>query len=350
MTKPELIAYLKEAAALEQDVYTMDEMETALEQQKKTPQRRTIREPESREPKLREVSDYDVNAATEVATNVLIIIGLILGVIISIPIFRWWTLLLGLPCGALLAWIFQALNKASTRKNLADERQEQYETEMAQYKAGLAEYRQATVTEARRYAQEKAYCDRFNIGLDQQLTVIRDQISKTKAALQKLYGLNIVYPKYRTIVPVTMFCEYMESGRCETLDGADGAYNKYEEELRMELIIGNLGSIKSVLDDIRSQVGRISGQLGKIQQNQYLLYQELREGNRIAADIANTAAAIAQHSASIAQSSAATAQSNAAIAANTAWTAYSAAATARNTRAIAHCAESEHTQKYVLTP
>lgn len=234
MTKPELIAYLKEAAALEQDVYTMDEMETALEQQKKTPQRRTIREPESREPKLREVSDYDVNAATEVATNVLIIIGLILGVIISIPIFRWWTLLLGLPCGALLAWIFQALNKASTRKNLADERQEQYETEMAQYKAGLAEYRQATVTEARRYAQEKAYCDRFNIGLDQQLTVIRDQISKTKATLQKLYGLNIVYPKYRTIVPVTMFCEYMESGRCEALDGADGAYNKYEEELRME--------------------------------------------------------------------------------------------------------------------
>ena len=343
MTKPELIAYLKEAAALEQDVYTMDEMETALEQQKKTPQRRTIREPESREPKLREVSDYDVNAATEGATNALIAIGIILGVIISIPIFRWWTLLLGAPCGALLACIFQALNKASTRKNLADERQKQYETEMAQYKAGLVEYKQATATEARRYAQEKAYCDRFNIGLDQQLTVIRYQRSKTKAALQKLYGLNIVYPKYRTIVPVTMFCEYMESGRCETLDGADGTYNKYEEELRMELIIGNLGSIKSVLDDIHSQIGRISGQLGKIQQNQYLLYQELQEGNRIAA-------AIAQHSASIAQSSAATAQSNAAIAANTAWTAYSAAATARNTRAIAHCAEFEHTQKYVLTP
>ena len=327
MTKLELIAYLKDIASLEQDVYTLDETADALEKQRKKPRQRTFDKPVYREVSKQDVANATSNNSAGVA--VISIIALVLGLIISIPIFRWWTLLMGpIMCFALVI-IFQQISMSSAKKSLTEKRQSEYE-------AGKTQFEQDTTAEAERYAQEKEAADHINAGLDKHLAEIRTQKANVVTALQKLYDLNIIYPKYRAIIPVTMFCEYLEAGRCETLDGADGAYNKYEEELRMERVIGNLGQIKSALGRISNQLGNISGQLGKIQQNQYSLYHELQEGNRIAASISNSAISIAQ--------------SNAAIAANTAWTAYSAAATARSTRAIAHCVEFEHTQKYVLTP
>ena len=324
MTKLELIAYLKDIASLEQDVYTLDETADALEKQRKKPRQRTFNKPV-----YREVNTQDVVNATNNSNLGICVLSVVLGIIISIPIFRWWTLLMGpIMCFALVI-IFQQISMSSAKKSLTEKRQSEYE-------AGMTQFEQDTTAEAERYAQEKEEADRIDTSVDKHLAEIRIQKADVVTALQKLYALNIIYPKYRVIIPVTMFCEYLEAGRCETLDGADGAYNKYEEELRMERVIGNLGQIKSNLSRISNQLGNISGQLGKIQQNQYSLYHELQEGNRIAESISNSAFSIAQ--------------SNAAIAANTAWTAYSAAATARSTRAIAHCVEFEHTQKYVLTP
>ena len=308
MTKTELTAYLKDVAALEQDLYTLNETETALKAQKQIPEYH-----EFSEPVFREVSDADIGSATESNAGGFFLWSITLSLGLLIPLVHWWTLLLGIPCCLFLFFIFTKLDRALTKKRLTRER-------VAEYDAALAQYEQDAAEESDRYAQDKAYCERFNTRLAQQLAAVRSQKEKTMDALQLLYGRNIIYPKYRTIVPVTMFCEYMESGRCEALDGADGAYNKYEDELHMDLILDTLSSIKSVLGRISSQIGSISGQLKKIQQNQYLLYQELQEGNRIAADIANTAVHIAQ--------------SNAAITANTAWTAYSAAAAARSANVV----------------
>ena len=55
------------------------------------------------------------------------------------------------------------------------------------------------------------------------------------------------------------------SGRCFELEGPDGAYNLYEMELRQNVIIGQLSSIVSDLEQIRN--------------NQFLLYQELQKAN-----------------------------------------------------------------------
>lgn len=88
---------------------------------------------------------------------------------------------------------------------------------------------------------------------------------QTMNTLQQYYSLNIIYPKYRGLVPMCTISEYLDSGRCSTLTGHEGAYNLYESELRMNIIIGKLDDIIYRLDDIRDQ--------------QYSLYRAITDSN-----------------------------------------------------------------------
>lgn len=88
---------------------------------------------------------------------------------------------------------------------------------------------------------------------------------QTKELLNKYYSLNFIYPKYRGIVPICMIYEYLESGRCFSLLGHEGAYNLYENELRMNLIIEKLDDIIYRLDDISA--------------NQRVLANEIKRSN-----------------------------------------------------------------------
>lgn len=88
-----------------------------------------------------------------------------------------------------------------------------------------------------------------------------DALSSLENALNALYDQNIVYPKYRNMIAMTTINEYLMSGRCSELEGASGAYNLYEMELRQNIIINQLSNIVSNLEQIRN--------------NQFALYQEL---------------------------------------------------------------------------
>ena len=70
------------------------------------------------------------------------------------------------------------------------------------------------------------------------------------------------------------------SGRCTTLEGYEGAYNIYENEIRMNMILTKLDDIINRLDVIA--------------QNQRMLYSEINEGNRISQAIANSLSVTAQ--------------------------------------------------------
>lgn len=95
---------------------------------------------------------------------------------------------------------------------------------------------------------------------------IEKYFKDTKNVLEELYDKNVIYGKYCNMVAIGTFCEYFDSGRCTTLEGHEGAYNIYENEIRQNIII-------SKLDDIISR-------LDSIEQNQYLLYQSIQESNQ----------------------------------------------------------------------
>lgn len=94
---------------------------------------------------------------------------------------------------------------------------------------------------------------------------IKISLEKTQKLLEKLYSYNIIYSKYRNMVAVTMFCEYLESGICTQLKGYEGAYNHYETEVRDRIIIAELKTISNQLESIR--------------QTQYMLYEEIKKSN-----------------------------------------------------------------------
>lgn len=94
---------------------------------------------------------------------------------------------------------------------------------------------------------------------------------QTSRVLNDYYNIGIIFPKYRGLVPITMFFEYLSSGRCSQLEGHEGAYNIYEQELRMNLILNKLDDIIVRLD--------------QIQENQYMLANAIKESNKTAQKI-----------------------------------------------------------------
>lgn len=109
-------------------------------------------------------------------------------------------------------------------------------------------------------------------------------LKETERTLSSYYIEGVVYSKYRGFVPITMFCEYFASGRCSELTGPNGAYNIYENEIRLNLILVKLDDIISRLD--------------QIQENQYMLAGLLQDCNR---EIRNLTPIVSAQAASLAR-------------------------------------------------
>ena len=101
--------------------------------------------------------------------------------------------------------------------------------------------------------------------LEKEVKETEDLIQKTLVTRNKLYAYDIIFVKYRNVVALSSFYEYLISGRCTTLEGADGAYNIYENEIRLDHVIDQLDTVISSLEDIKK--------------NQYMMYTELQKIN-----------------------------------------------------------------------
>ena len=133
---------------------------------------------------------------------------------------------------------------------LVEEANATYEQEMNEYRESMAQYNQTKFVT---------------------MCMYEDALASLEKSLQHLYNENVIYPKYRNMVAITAINEYLISGRCNRLEGADGAYNLYESELRQNIIIGQLSNIVNNLEQIRC--------------NQYSLYEELTRSNRMVQEI-----------------------------------------------------------------
>ena len=91
-----------------------------------------------------------------------------------------------------------------------------------------------------------------------QLDMIMDEANEAIGFLEKacqlrhkLYSCDIVFEKYRDIVSIATFYEYISSGRCQTLTGATGVYNLYESEIKTNMIISQLTQVIDSLEQIK---------------------------------------------------------------------------------------------------
>lgn len=166
--------------------------------------------------------------------------------------------------------------------------------------------------------------------------MLQKEIDEAEQLLKKffetrnaLYAYNVVFPKYRNIVALSTFCEYLVTGRCSALDGANGAYNLYESECRADMIISQLNVVIESLEQIK--------------QNQYMIYSELQNIRSELASLNNTMEAavssirnIETNTASMNQKMDKIAESAAVTAHNSAVTAYYSKLNAELTNALGY--------------
>ncbi len=105
----------------------------------------------------------------------------------------------------------------------------------------------------------------LDIYLDGMVEEVYRRYRAVCAERDALYEEANVFGKYRNLPAITSFCEYIDSGRCNALEGRDGAYNLYENEIRQDRIIADLDEAVT--------------QLEQIKKNQYLLYTEVDKLN-----------------------------------------------------------------------
>lgn len=139
---------------------------------------------------------------------------------------------------------------------------------------------------------------------------ISTALQEAKKNLLDIYSKNILPAKYRSLNAVATLYEYLETGRCNTIEGHGGIYDTYETDLQRGMII-------ETLTDIRDSMYRIEA-------NQQLLYRELQQANRTLSSINSSLVEIEKTNAEIAKNTSISAVANQQTAASARWMAWNA--------------------------
>lgn len=115
---------------------------------------------------------------------------------------------------------------------------------------GQIQYEKDCAADARRVEEERKKW----MAVNEDTKILYDQRRKVKSALDQYYNLGIIYSKYWDILPVSMFVQYLDSGRATRLEGSDGCYNIFEYEVRQDIIIDKLDTVIEKLDDLSASV------------------------------------------------------------------------------------------------
>lgn len=117
----------------------------------------------------------------------------------------------------------------------------------------------------------------------EQEELFAQNIASCRELLNQLYSIDVIFPKYRNFIAISQIYEYFMSGRCTQLQGHKGAYNIFENEIRQDIIITQLNIVIDNLEEIKN--------------TQYMIYEAIKESNRLLGVIANNTSVIAYNTA-----------------------------------------------------
>lgn len=134
---------------------------------------------------------------------------------------------------------------------------------------------------------------------------IHNALVVAKNNLSQIYSENVLPQKYRSLTAVATLYEYLETGRCNTIQGHGGIYDTYEVE-------------KIHLEQLKQMI-QMNKTLSRIEDNQRYICQELRQANRTLSSINVSLSEIEKSNAKIAKNTAISAAANQQTAAAAQW-------------------------------
>lgn len=253
----EMLPYLQKIISLEQAAYVEESLLNAVKNERKNVDTRKYVVPEPKPPERETINNelfmgvtVFIGGPIAIGVGVLRLIGTLdLGAGFRVTFITF-------AIFAFLVFLWVAVGAILDN----DDRKEKYQQALAQYPIDVQN-------------EEDAYQQalRFAGYYDQLIAQQEKKLADTRQLLWEAYDKGLLYGKYRNFVAVCSICEYLESGRCSELGGPDGAYNLFEQEIRMNLIITQLGLIISELDEIR--------------ENQAMLYDAISTGNHLTSQL-----------------------------------------------------------------
>lgn len=100
--------------------------------------------------------------------------------------------------------------------------------------------------------------------LQREANFIDERRKRAEECLKKYYDMDIIYKKYRHMFAIGCFVEYLESGRCDSLQGAHGAYNLYEDEYYKNTIVHKLDQGLERMDRIIYKLDAVIAEVHKL--------------------------------------------------------------------------------------
>ena len=271
LTTKDMTEYLKNAMKLESSIYRQKQAIEAEEQKLKyaKPQKKEAIPPDKR--KLNEPQKPTGSSKTMTFWGIVFLVFGFFTIVSKFDSILF--VYLGVGSAFLGISLLCSVKKIKSDYEEYKKAYHNYESKMEEnekdYKDRLEKYEVKRVKVEEEYNEQiKAY----HIA-ESALKQLDKPLSETQQILEKLYSADIIFPKYRNMVAMCTIYEYFAAGRCTELNGADGAYNLYESELRQNLIINRLDTIIEQLDAIKA--------------NQYTLYTELKKTNEILVGISS---------------------------------------------------------------
>lgn len=248
MTEGNLLQYLDGVLRIELDLYVQrNSIETLTKQYRSLGIRSNIRVPQRGKPQTSLV-------------NCMLGAGIVCGIIAGIKyLIDGWSIATGffyyiaaiiaaLICAVIgglagavvLGTLFWCILRMREKRSL----EKKFQADIAEYDAAVSK-QNARLT--RDNAKKRA--------LEKEIAALRTCYNQSKNYLDKAYSCNIIDPEYRNIYAVSSFYGYIKKGRTHGLQfnqntGDQGAYNIYENERRLDMIITNTDEILRNLDTV----------------------------------------------------------------------------------------------------
>lgn len=182
-----------------------------------------------------------------------------------------------------------------------------FEKEAKQLASRASGRRQEIILQAQESEAENAWVTNIleESAVSQHQEEIHNALISAKNSLLQIYSENILPQKYRSLTAVATLYEYLETGRCNTIQGHGGIYDTYEVE---KLHLAQL-----------QQMVQMNESLSRIEDNQRYICQELRQANRTLSGIHASLREIEKTNAEIAKNTAISAAANQQTAAAAQW-------------------------------
>ena len=237
---------------------------------------------------------------------VAIILGLLFPIFLAIAIFSeiywvstlWWIILfmfLGFVGTIIVCIAIGTYDYLETTRNLETKYNadlKKYKSEKSNYenlcRQRLIRYKAECETLQQQFVERKNYAlvnnqlaFLFNNKINSTQLQLETQLAVLESSLKSLYEMDVIHPQYHNLVAASSIVSYLETGRCDSLHGADGAYDTYEDALLQERIISELVEIKAKLDQIKDMQYRLFVELSRANETLTAIKSSIHEGFQV---------------------------------------------------------------------